>query len=69
MTPVPGNNQAKYSLDDLYLMVSTIYSEQNAQRSPSATFGHFVETCGVLTAYDRKKKREDLILKTHSANH
>jgi NTP pyrophosphatase (non-canonical NTP hydrolase) len=60
MTLVPASAHSKFSLDDLYLMVSTIYSEQNALRSPSATFGHFVETCGMLTAYDRKKKREDL---------
>ncbi len=50
----------KYSLDDLYLMVSSIYSEQNAQRPPSATFTHFVEVCGMLTIHDRKKTREGL---------
>jgi len=59
MTLVPRRSYAKYSLDDLYLMVSKIYSEQNYLRSPIATFGHFVETCGMLTAYDRRKKRED----------
>ena len=48
----------KYSLDDLYLMVASIYAEQNAQRPPSATFAHFVEVCGMLTIHDRKKKRE-----------
>ncbi len=40
-------------------MLSAIYSEQNAHRSPSSTFTHFVEVCGMLTMYDRKKKRED----------
>jgi NTP pyrophosphatase (non-canonical NTP hydrolase) len=45
-------------LDDLYKMVAYIYREQNAQRSPSATFAHFVEVCGMLTRHDRKKRRE-----------
>jgi nucleoside phosphorylase/NTP pyrophosphatase (non-canonical NTP hydrolase) len=49
-------------LDDLYLMVSSIYAEQNAQRPPSATFSHFVETCGMLSVIDRKKKREDITI-------
>lgn len=49
-----------YSLDNLYEMVSSIYSEQNAQRSPSATFSHFVEVCGMLSILDRKKVREGL---------
>jgi hypothetical protein len=52
----------KYALDDLYLMVASIYGEQNAQRSPSSTFAHFVEVCGMLTIHDRKKKREGLEL-------
>src|ERR1700685_260000 len=47
-------------LDDLYKMAAHIYSEQNAQRSVSATFSHFVEVCGMLTIHDRKKKREDV---------
>lgn len=47
-------------LDDLYRMVALIYSEQNAQRSPAATFAHFVEVCGMLTIHDRQKKREGL---------
>lgn len=51
---------SQYSLDDLYLMVASIYGEQNAQRPPSATFAHFVEVCSMLTVHDRKKKREDL---------
>lgn len=46
------------SLDDLYMMVAHIYREQNAIRSPTATFSHFVEVCGMLTVHDRKKKRE-----------
>jgi NTP pyrophosphatase (non-canonical NTP hydrolase) len=46
------------SLDSLYKMVAHIYREQNAIRSPSATFSHFVEVCGMLTIHDRKKKRE-----------
>jgi hypothetical protein len=50
----------KFSLDDLYYMVSNIYSEQNAQRSATATFTHFVEVCGMLTMHSRKKKREEL---------
>ena len=48
----------KIGLDDLYLMVSNIYSEQNYQRSESKTFSHFVEVCGMLTAPARGKKRE-----------
>jgi NTP pyrophosphatase (non-canonical NTP hydrolase) len=39
-------------------MVAHIYREQNAIRSSSATFSHFVEVCGMLTIHDRKKKRE-----------
>ncbi len=49
-----------FSLDDIYLMVASIYSEQNAHRSASSTFAHFVEVCGMLTALARKKKRESL---------
>jgi nucleoside phosphorylase/NTP pyrophosphatase (non-canonical NTP hydrolase) len=49
-----------YSLDDLYMMVASIYAEQNAQRSPASTFAHFVEVCGMLAIHDRKKKREGL---------
>src|SRR5215469_11870717 len=45
-------------LDDLYRMVASIYTDQNIARSPSATFGHFVEVCGMLTMHDRKKRRE-----------
>jgi NTP pyrophosphatase (non-canonical NTP hydrolase) len=45
-------------LDDLYKMVSSIYNDQNIGRSPSATFGHFVEVCGMLTMHDRRKRRE-----------
>src|SRR3989442_11422175 len=51
---------SKYSLDDLYLMVASIYAEQNAPRSPSTTFAHFVEVCGMLTIHDLKKKREEI---------
>ncbi len=47
-------------LDDLYRMVSHIYSEQNAQRAATATFAHFVEVCGMLTLHDRDKPREGL---------
>jgi NTP pyrophosphatase (non-canonical NTP hydrolase) len=46
------------SLDGLYKMVAYIYREQNAIRSPSTTFSHFVEVCGMLTIHDRKKRRE-----------
>jgi hypothetical protein len=56
---MPQSTIVKYSLDDLCLMVSSIYAEQNVQRPPSATFAHFVEVCGMLTIHDRKKKRED----------
>lgn len=49
-------------LDDLYYMVARIYSEQNAQRPASATFSHFVEVCGMLTIYDRDKKREQFTI-------
>jgi NTP pyrophosphatase (non-canonical NTP hydrolase) len=45
-------------LDDLYKMVALIYNDQNIARSPAATFGHFVEVCGMLTMHDRKKRRE-----------
>lgn len=50
----------KPRLDDLYRMVSHIYSEQNAQRTATATFAHFVEVCGMLTLHDRDKPREGL---------
>jgi NTP pyrophosphatase (non-canonical NTP hydrolase) len=49
-------------LDDLYKMVSHIYSEQNAQRPVSATFAHFVEVCGMLTIHNRSKKKEGITL-------
>ena len=45
-------------LDHLYKMVALIYNDQNIARSPAATFGHFVEVCGMLTMHDRKKRRE-----------
>ena len=45
-------------LDDLYKMIAFIYSEQNVQRAPSATFTHFTEACGMLTIHDRQKKKE-----------
>lgn len=47
-------------LDDLYKMTALIYSDRNSIRSKEATFAHFVEVCGMLTVYDRKKKREGL---------
>lgn len=40
-------------------MVASIYNDQNLARSPAATFGHFVEVCGMLTMHDRKKRREN----------
>jgi NTP pyrophosphatase (non-canonical NTP hydrolase) len=55
---------AKFSLDDLYFMVAHIYSEQNAQRSVTSTFSHFVEVCGMLTAHSRRKRREELSFET-----
>lgn len=59
MPPSSLEARGTYSLDDLYLMVASIYAEQNAHRSPATTFAHFVEVCGMLTVEDRKKKRED----------
>lgn len=50
----------RHSLDEMYRMVAYIYGEQNSQRSPTATFAHFVEVCGALTVHDRKKRREGL---------
>lgn len=47
-------------LDDLYKMVAYIYSDRNLSRPAAATFGHFVEVCGMLTIHDRSKKREGL---------
>lgn len=49
----------KFSLDDLYYMVSNIYYEQNYQRTVTATFAHFVEVCGMLTAHSRNKNRDN----------
>ncbi|MGH7782360.1 MAG: hypothetical protein ACREO5_00725 [Candidatus Binatia bacterium] len=46
-------------LDDLYKMVAYMYSHQNAQRSPTATFAHFVEVCGMLTVHDQPKRRDE----------
>ena len=40
MSPNIGKSQRLYSLDDLYLMVTSIYGEQNADRSPTAAFAH-----------------------------
>ncbi len=45
-------------LDDLYKMTAHIYADRNSVRSKEATFAHFVETCGMLTLHDRRKKRE-----------
>ena len=47
-----------YTLDDLYYMVSYIYSEKNAERSKATTFSHFVEVCGMLTQLDLNKNRK-----------
>lgn len=47
-------------LDDLYKMTSFIYSDTNLSRPASATFGHFVEVCGMLTIHVRRRKREGL---------
>jgi len=54
--------RSEYTLDDLYVMVASIYAEQNAQRPSSATFAHFIEVCGMLTIHDRKKIREDVLV-------
>src|SRR5207244_2580842 len=48
------------TLDDLYLMVSYIFSERNAERPASVTFAHFVEVCGMLSLHERAKKKEGL---------
>jgi NTP pyrophosphatase (non-canonical NTP hydrolase) len=55
---VTSKTESQPSLDELYKMLAYIYSEQNAQRSTSATFAHFVEVCGMLTIHERKKRRE-----------
>jgi hypothetical protein len=47
------------TLDDLYKMVSHIYSEQNLHRPARETFAHFVETCGMLALNERGKKIEE----------
>ena len=47
-------------LDTLYKMTAHIYADRNSVRSKEATFAHFVETCGMLTLHDRRKKRENL---------
>jgi nucleoside phosphorylase/NTP pyrophosphatase (non-canonical NTP hydrolase) len=60
MTLGPIKSTPTYTLDDLYAMVSSIYADQNSHRSPSSTFSHFVEVCGMLTVHDRKKKREGI---------
>ena len=56
----PSVHATALSLDDLYHMVANIYGERNAERPVSATFAHFVEVCGVLTAHDRGKTRQQL---------
>ena len=47
-------------LDDLYIMVAYIYSDQSAPRPASATFAHFVEVCGdvAVKRYGKRKMRE-----------
>ncbi len=47
-------------LDDLYKMVAFIYGDKLSSRSPSATFAHLVEVCGMLTIHDRNKRREGI---------
>ncbi|MGH9894326.1 MAG: hypothetical protein ACREA0_20550, partial [bacterium] len=53
------NPAAPLRLDDLYHLLAYIYSEQNSGRSPSVTFAHFVEVCGLLTLHSRSKPRKD----------
>lgn len=48
------------TLDDLYHMVAFVYGERNAERAASATFAHFVEVCGMLTA-NARDKRHDIV--------
>ncbi len=48
------------SLDDLYHMVSYIYSDKNSERPISMTFSHFVEVCGMLTIHGKNKNREEV---------
>ncbi len=45
-------------LDDLYKMVSHIYSEQNAHRPARETFAHLVEVCGMLALIDKESVRK-----------
>src|SRR2546422_5253965 len=54
-------SDANYSLDELYLMVASIYSEQNAQRSAATTFSHFAEVCGMVASLhtDREDKTRE----------
>lgn len=47
-------------LDELYYMVAYIYSEQNAERSRTDTFAHFVEVCSFLTSWETHKPRGDV---------
>ncbi len=50
--------RVKLRLDELYRMTAFIYHDANLGRSREATFLHFVEVCGMLTLFDRKKKRD-----------
>lgn len=54
------NKVEKFSLDDLYYMTASVYSEQNIQRTTNTTFTHFVEVCGMLTINCGHKKKENL---------
>ncbi len=51
-------------LDELYYMVAYIYSEQNAERSRTDTFAHFVEVCSFLTSWETHKPRGDVDIET-----
>ena len=45
-------------LDDLYKMIAYIYGDRNRLCHASMIFIHLVESCGMLAAHDRKKKRD-----------
>lgn len=50
----------KLKLDDLYYMVSHIYSDKNYERPPLSTFGHLFQICGSFSTFIQNKKKEGL---------
>ena len=55
--PLGAIVQDSIRLDDLYRMISHIYTEQNAQRPASATFAHFVEVRNPHNAFKKEEAR------------